>query len=406
MDINESLQPVVASLIDGLKVSIEAELRNQISTEVINKIANTEINSIVEGLVQKQIAAKVDKFDFINASHEQLTKIVAQLTDQINKTVVADANTQINSYITQKLAAVDLNALIGNLVSTKIASMVNVENFPPQSISHASVNFNGVKLSGDHISGGIIEQFGSVGIEDRATHVQMTLMDHATAFEGPLWAPELLIKGNATIDGSLVINGDIATNTPAFEKFISAASAAVTDGLDTELFTKFSDIVFNRIKIEGLDLTRIKQNDRDIISGNQLGYQIIDSNLQRVGMLRDLQTVGESYLCETFYVSSGRVGINTMEPTTVFSVWDQEVEISINKHSQDVAFIGTPRAHKLVLGANSKENITLLPDGSVSVKSIDIGNIKMGSSSDIPNYEGTSGQIMWNENPHYINPLI
>ena len=399
MDINNQLQPVIDSMIENLKASIEDDIRQKISDEVLKKIANSQIHQEVEKLVKKHLEDRVSKFDFVNASHEQLTAIVAALTDRINSTMVAEANKQINSFITQKLAAIDLTDLIGGFVNNKINSMLTDTAFPPQSISHRSINFTGLSLSGDHIKGGIIDQFGSAGIEDRATHVQMTLMDHATAFEGPLWAPEAKIMGNLTVNGLISINGDIDTTAEGYERFVKRTGTALVESLDNELFDKFSTIIFNKIKEEGLDLDKITQAGKEVVKGNQIGYHVVDSNLQRVGMLRDLQTQGEALLCQTLYATDGRVGVNTLEPSAVLSVWDEEVEITVAKRTKDTGYISTPRFQSLILGANGKENITLTPDGNVSVDKISIKNISMSSAPSIPNYEGTKGQIIWNENP-------
>jgi len=398
MDINEQLQPVIASLIDGLRVSIESELRDKISDEVVKKIAATEVNGIIETLVAKQIADRVAKFDFVNASQEQLSLIVARLTDQIQKTLAQEANTQINSYITQKLAQVDLNDLISSLIGNKLANMLDSRNFPPQSIPQSAIDFNGLTLTGDHIKAGIIERFGSTGIEDLATRVQMTLMDKATAFEGPVWAPEIKVKGDVSIAGKLSV-GEIDQTTPAFAQFIEASSQAVKAKLDTDLFASYSDLIFSKIQKDGLELDRITQGGREIVKGNQLGYHIVDTNIQRVGMIRDLQTQGEAYLSSTLYTTGGRVGVNTMDPSAVLSIWDEEVEINIGKRSQDTGIINTPRHQTLVLGANGNNNLTLNPDGSVEVDSISIGSVLMSSAITIPNYSGITGQIVWNQAP-------
>lgn len=399
MDINEQLQPVIASLIDGLRVSIESELRDKLSEEIIKKITNAEINSIIEESVAKQISSQVDKFDFINASQEQLTLKVAKITDQINNTLAVEANRQITSFVTQRLAQVDLNSLISSLIGNKLTNMLDSRNFPPQSIPQTAIDFNGLILIGDHIKGGIIQQFGSTGIEDRASGVQMTLMDHATAFEGPVWAPELKVKGDIVVAGKLTITGEIDDTTPAFDKFINSASLAVKTKLDAELFASYGDIIFNRIRTEGLELDRITQGGKEIIKGNQLGYHIVDTNIQRVGMLKDLQTQGEAYLSSTLYTTKGRVGINTMDPSAVLSVWDEEVEINIGKRGQDTGVINTPRYQTLILGANSKNNLILNPDGTVEVDSITIGTVLMTSAVTIPNYSGITGQIVWNQAP-------
>ena len=227
----------------------------------------------------------------------------------------------------------------------------------------------------------------------------MTLMDHAVAFEGPVWVPSIKSTGNIQVDGTLVINGSIDENTPAFTKFVAAAGVAVKDNLTNELFAGFSDIIFNKIKEEGLDLDRITQGGKDIVKGNQLGYHIIDTNIQRLGMVRDFQTIGENLLSNTLYVTDGRVGVNTLDPSSALSIWDEEVEINISKRGQDIGYIRTPRYQTLVLGANNKNNLTLNVDGGVDVDSITVGKVFMTSAASIPNDAGESGQIVWNEVP-------
>jgi hypothetical protein len=156
---------------------------------------------------------------------------------------------------------------------------------------------------------------------------------------------------------------------------------------------------------KGIDLKRITQDGREIINGNQLGYHITDSNLQRVGMLRDLQTQGEALLSDTLYVTGKRVGINTIEPSAVFVVWDEEVELVITKHSQDTGYVGMPRFQRLVLGANNKDNLILDTDGSVEIENLRVGNTPMSSATAIPDYNAITGTIVWNENPAQGGPV-
>jgi hypothetical protein len=399
MDINEQLQPIVASIIDSLKGTIEAELRDQISNEIIAKIANTEFDSIVQRLVEQQIRTRLDNFNFVSTSDEQLQKIVAQLTDQINKNLTATANQQISSYINQKLAAVNVTEIIGALVQNKVGSMLQTTSFPEKSISHNSIDFSGLKLTGDQVSGGIITNFGSTGIEDLSTCVQMTLMDRGTAFEGPLFAPQLTVKGDISLNGRLVINGEVSADAKGFLKLVEQTSQAVKELLTDDLFSGFSDIIFKKMQADGIDLDKITQGGKEIVSGNRLGYHIIDTNIRRLGVVNDLQTSGENLLVDTLYVTQGRVGVNTIDPTAVLSVWDQEVEVVVNKRSQDTGYVGTPRSQQLVIGANNKQNILLDPDGSVEIENLRIGNTPMSSASAIPNYPAITGTIVWNESP-------
>lgn len=405
MDINQQLQPIVANLLDSLKISIEGELRERVSAEVTEKIASAEIHSIVSDLIQQHITRRLDGFNFIDVSNETLTKSVNKLVDQIEKTLANTAKAQITTEINNQLALVNVNELINSIVGNKISSLVSSQSFPEGSIPHSSIDFRGLGLTGDQVKGGIIENFGSTGIEDRATHVQMTLMDHATAFEGPLWAPAAVIKGDLSVDGNLILKGIISPDSPAFASIVEHSSSAVRDSLNQDLFQSYSDIISKNIREQGLDLDRLTQGGKEIIKGPQLGYHITDSNLQRVGILRDLQTSGENYLCNTLYVTNGRAGVNTMDPSATFVVWDEEVEIVTTKRSQDTGYIGTSRYQRLVLGSNGKENIVLDVDGNVKINRLTLNKVNLTSAATIPNFEGTKGDIVYNEQPEIGSPI-
>jgi hypothetical protein len=405
MDINQQLQPIVAGLIDSLKLSIEQELHAKITDEVIKKIAGTELDAVVDALVKQQISTRLDKFNFADTSREQLTAQLAKITVDVNKSVVDKANVQIIQEIKRQLKSIDVNIIVNELVKSAVADLIRLQDFPSQSIAHTAINFQGIKLTGDSITGGIIEQFGSTGIEDRASFVQMTLMDHAIAFEGPLFAPSAEIKGNLVVDGTLTLNGTVTEDCVGFSQLVAAASVAVTAGLNDTLFTGYSNIIREQIKETGIDLDRVTQDGKEIVKGAQLGYHIVESNLQRVGMLKDLQTTGENLLSETLYVTQKRVGINTMDPSAVFAVWDEEVELIVTKRKTDVAYIATPRKQQLVLGSNGKENIVLDTDGSTKIENLVVGRVAMTSGPTIPNFSGVTGQIIFNEVPGPGSPI-
>ena len=405
MDINQQLQPIVAGLIDGLKASIEQELQAKITDEVIKKIAATELDTVVATLVKQQIGTRLDKFNFADTSREQLTAQIAKITADVNKTVVDKANAQIVQEIKRQLNSIDINLIVNEIVKSTLSGIIKLQNFPEHSIAHTSINFQGLKLTGDQIVGGIIEQFGSTGIEDRASFVQMTLMDHAVAFEGPLFAPSAEIKGDLVIDGALTLNGTVTEDCVGFTQLVAATSVAVTAGLNDTLFTGYSNIIQEQLRTTGIDLDRITQGGKEIVKGPQLGYQIVDSNLQRVGVLKDLQTSGENLLSETLYVTQKRVGINTMDPSAVFAVWDEEVELIVAKRKTDVAYLATPRKQQLILGSNGKENIVLDTDGSAIIENLVVGRVAMTSGTAVPNYAGKMAQIVYNELPAPGSPI-
>ena len=403
MDINQQLQPIVTSLLDSLKGSIEAELRNKISDEVVKTIANTEVNIIVERIITQRLNERVAEFNIEAKSKQQLEQTLTQITNQLSTSLAKSANDQITAEVARRVAVMDIGPIIQGIVENKINNLVQTGAFGKESIDHSSINFKGFKFSGDVVKGGIIENFSSTGIDDRSTQVQMTLMDQAVAFEKAIWTPSATIKGKLTVEGDLVVLGDIDSNSPAANTLANMAVGKIKS--DTELLELHSDAMLASIGQKGIDLKRITQDGREIINGNQLGYHITDSNLQRVGMLRDLQTQGEALLSDTLYVTGKRVGINTIEPSAVFVVWDEEVELVITKHSSDTGYIGMPRFQRLVLGANNKDNLILDTDGSVEIENLRVGNTPMSSATAIPDYNAITGTIVWNENPAQGGPV-
>lgn len=402
MNINDQQ---IATMVDDLKASIHKQVREQISSEVFTAFTTIELTGLITGLITDQIQARLDKFDFNRVSEIELQKIVQGLTNQINITLVDSANAHISNYVKQKLMHMDLQSSIQSVIQNLLGNSLLGKSFPEGSISHTSIDFTGFKTSGDNVVGGIISNFGSQGIEDRASQVQMTIMDQAVAFESPVWGPELKIKGNATIDGSLTVKGDVDVDTPVFDKLVAKTSDAVRANLNTELFSGFGHTLFDKIRNEGLDLDKITQNSKEVVSGNRLGYHIVDTNIQRVGVLNDLQTSGENLFVDTLYVTSKRVGINTIEPSWALSIWDEEVELAFSKRSKDTAYIHAPRNQRLVLGANNRQNLILNPDGSIDVENLRVGNVPMSSASTIPNYNAITGTIVWNESPSLGGPI-
>lgn len=325
--------------------------------------------------------------------------LVNSLVDQISKQIIESAKKQVGDDVKRQLAQIDLRRLVDDIVSVKLESLIKLTTFPEQSIDHKAINFNGLVLNGNMLKGGIIENFGSTGIEDRATTVKLTIMDHASAFEGPIFAPSADIKGTLTVDGDLIVKGEIPSDSNVFKKIVEHSAKQVQANLNEELFQNYSDIIAKNIRDSGLDLDKLTQGGKEIVSGNKLGYHITDTNIQRLGVVTDLQTKGEALLTNTLYVTDGRVGVNTMDPSSTFVVWDEEVEMIVTKRKQDVGYIGTPRRQALVVGSNNKENIILDIDGSVQIEELLIGRMRMVSSNAVPNYEGQRGDIVWNEEP-------
>ena len=260
-------------------------------------------------------------------------------------------------------------------------------------------------ITGDNIKGGLIENFSSTGIDDRTTGVALTLLDSTTVIENNLLTKDLTVEGLLAVNGNLSVNGQIDKGCIFYTDLISETTTSALSNMNRGLFDSFSDLVFDRIKTEGLNLSKIKLNDNEVIADNRLGSTIISSNLQHLGILKELQVSGESLLAETLYVTPKRVGINTIEPSSALSIWDQEVEIVARKKSAEVGMFGTPRKQKLIISSNSKENVVLNVDGSAQIDDLHLGGMRFTAASEPPNYVSQKGHVVWNTNPNLGGPL-
>lgn len=336
---------------------------------------------------------------------KQLETVVETLIDDIKLSIENEIRETASSEIIEKIVSDKLDQAIESAVTRKLREMLEIGNLPQQSISHQCIDFTNFKITGDVINGGIVKNFGCTGIEDRTNSVQLTLLDAATVIENNLIATSAEIKGTLTVQGDLLVKGEIPTDSKTFQNLVSYSVAAVKGNLDSALFEGYADLVSDKIKTAGLDLDMITQGGKSVVNGNQLGYHITDTNIQRVGMIKDLQSTGETLLSSTLYVTKKRAGINTLDPSAAFVVWDEEVEMLVCKRKQDEGYVGTSRPQKVVLGSNKKENCILDTDGSVQINDLRIGKIKITSSSSVPNYNGQLGQIVFNENPSLGGPM-
>jgi len=341
----------------------------------------------------------------------QITQLAADLVNNASETV----KQQITNRVSHEFVKIDISTIINEIIKNHLLSLMSDFDFPISSIPSSAINFASLKLTGDMVNGGIIENFGSTGIEDRASFVQLTLMDHATVFEGPIHAPEIQVKGDSMIEGNLTVNGDITllgglnSDSTAFISLVDLTVDKTTDIL-TELlnddwFANYSRVVFDQIKEAGLDLAKVTQNGRVIVNDNQLGYHITDTNIQRLGLVKDFQTQGESLLSDTLYTTNKRIGINTNAPSAVLAVWDEECEVIVAKRRQDTAFIGTQRRQPVVIGSNNKENMVLDVEGGVTAQTLTIGKVTFGSSIALPSHDAQKGIVLFNENPEIGQPI-
>jgi hypothetical protein len=403
MDIDTHVNSIVQGIVTQITTQVQTQALAAIEQKVSEVIDAIDYTSILSDLLSQKLDAKITQLPISTATVEaELVSRISALSQNLAAQVNSQALTTSQEIINQQINSIDFKSLFRSTIVDAIQS--NLLSFPDQSIPADAINTTGLKLTGDNISGGIISEFGSTGIDDKATVCQVTIMDDVTVVENNLLTQDLTVKGSTIIEGDLNVSGTIPENSNMFNQFVVAATNNVKSSLDKTLFDAYSATVFDNIKANGLDLTKITLNGQLIIDSGALSNSVTVSNLQKLGVLHELQVSGESLLNQTLYVTNKRVGINTIEPNQTLTVWDQEVEFGFSKQSKDTAVLGMPRNQTLIISSNGKNNLSILPNGSIAANAIQIGSV-MITSGGPPSSNQPKGTIVFNDNPSLGGPI-
>ena len=401
MDYNKALSGLVESLSAQILESVTAKIDAEIQDLLNKKILEADINSKVEKAAETAAMIAAKKYE---PNLESIDKFLAQSTSVIVQNITNTAEKLVKDAVSAKVNSIDFESAASSSYESIITKKLTEFDFPAGSIKLSSIGYD-TKISGDHITGGIINNFASVGIDDKSTSIKLTLLDSHTVVENHLLTNELTVKGETVFEGNIGLNGTMNTSSPGFITIIDTAANKVTEKLDKQFFADYSDIIFEKIKTNGLDLSKITLDGKEVFASGALGSAVTVSNLKKVGVLEDLQVKGDSLITNTLYTTNRRVGINTLEPHSALTLWDEEVEISIGKKQNGIAQIGTTRNQSIALSTNSKTNLLLNPNGSVTMQQMNLGQMSFSSAATPPNYDAAKGTVVFNANPSLGGPL-
>lgn len=397
MDIANQVDSIVEGLVRQIQVKLDAQVEAIVTNKIQQAIAAINFEQKLNWLASVKLDSLIAELEI---DKDSVDAKISSVTDIVIKNIEDEARTLATNLVQQRLySGLDLKNIVRDAAADEIHRVLQDFTFPARSIPVAALQTENLVVSGDQIQGGIIARFSSTGIDDRSSAVQMTVMDEGVVVENRIISMGLEVKGTTVFDGDVVINGDIPEHSAIYKKILEHTVVNTRNELNQELFENYSAVIFDNIRREGLDLSQITVNGREIIKDNQLGYSISDSNIQRLGLLQDLRVNGEADIFETLYVTKGRIGVNTRDPSHALSIWDQEVELGFGKRERDVAFIGTPRGQRLVLGTGKNDSLVLDTDGSVKVKSLEVDGIKFITVDSAPNFAAAVGVIAWNRRP-------
>lgn len=392
MAIEDSFGNLINDITQQVLVQVQQQVLESINAAVTQRINDLVSTSVINEIVTREVTQRIISFQPDMSEFEQ--RILDAGTRIIN-TIDSDSTRYINELISSQIRSVNIEELTKLCITDNLNSRGQHLSLIDGIIPGTAINTELLTISGNNITGGVVKNFASTGIDDRATACQVTVLDAGTVFENKLYAKEVEVKGDAVIEGNLIIHGTIPKETIIYQSII----ADITD-IASNTYQK----VFDRLQTESLDIAQLTIGQRKIIEGSTLTNAVTNSQLRTVGVLQDLQTSGETLLSETLYSAGRRVGINTMDPATALSVWDEEIEIGIGKQSKNTAQINS-RATEFIISVANKKNITLTDSGTTVIPQLQLGNMLMSSSPTPPNYNANKGTVVFNENPSLGGPL-
>lgn len=370
------LKPIEQRIIQYTQERILVKFANATAMpEIIQAVKDSVTDLFVSGKIP-ELAQYVSQESIKNAVDQAVAKTIqnninelsrdAQWLDRIEQLI----NQAVAYQTIAKLGSIDINTIINQRVDE------NVDRFLEK----------------------LRENFSTKGIVDQATETQLTVMDEATVFENDLVANNLEVANGAVIN-HLVVKGSINTDNTSWDDLATSIKERTLKQFVTEFQEKMIQDVAVFIKNSGIDSSQIRFGGQVLAEDNRLSSSITDTNIQKVGILRNLTVASTTNLNETVTVHRKRVGINTEEPEMALSIWDEEVSLNIGKTKLNQAYIGTGRAQGISIGTNRVGHIDITADGLTQIKKLQVGLHKIGHASEVPGWSGTKGDIIFNSSP-------
>ena len=310
----------------------------------------------------------------------------AELFTALSKFVTETVEAQVN----KELAKFNVQQTVQQQAQATVTDLLTKLDIPDKGIKNSSIDWDGFSFSTDMVKGNFTN-ITSTGFTDNAENIELTIDERG-----------VVVHNNLTTNHVGAIN-------------IEVEHLTVTDNAEFNNATFKGDVnIIGKLTADSLGSLQEQLNDKQsytingktVLSENTLGPSIIESNLRRIGNLKELQVEGEVLLGDSLYVSpTGRVGINTDEPTHALTLWDQEVCLTVGKLQKDTAVIGTERNQDIVLKSGTNNNATLKADGTTVIEKPVLNGKTFTTSAMSPGYAGQLGDICWNSNPQQGQPI-
>lgn len=370
---------LTAALSKYVREAVQQQVQEELTGVNVHETVNLHTQPIVEKYLKDNMSAELTS---------ALGKYVKNIIDtQVTTKLVTNT---VDNIIQQELAKFNVQDTVNSQTKNTVSDYLTKVEFPEKSINNTSINWEGFRINANMVTGQFTA-IKSAGIEDASVEPQIKVDDSGLVVLHNLTAPVARLI-NTKIDNITV------TKSAQFSDAEFTGDVTIKGTLHADNIAGLNEV------IEGKETVNI--NGKAVLSESRLGNTVVDSNLRKVGVLRELQVDGESLLANSLYVSpAGRIGINTDEPTHALCLWDEEIQLIVGKQKQDVAVIGTTRTQNLHLQSNGKDNIVLTSNGETKIDKPVLNNKTFTSSDIVPGYQGQLGDICWNKNPGPGKPI-
>lgn len=363
--------------------SVEADAIKFIQDRIVAKFAHSE------AMPELIAAVKTSVQTLFRDGH---IPGLAQYVDYDHvKQAVNDSTQQIITVAIDELSMdpqwlAKIEQLISQQTTQKVLASLNTVDIRP--IIKSSVELTLDKLRSQFVQ----------GIHCEAKSVELTVRDNNVVIENSLTAKNITAADTLTVR-NIVVTGAINTDNQSWQDLANTVSDATLAKLTDQWQQSLTESVKNSIGAQGIDFDSVTVGGQSLFKDNTLSRAITESSLNSVGVLRSLSVDGNAQLNNTVTVNRKRVGINTQEPDMALSLWDEEVAVSMGKFKSHTAYIGTTRKQGIAIGVNRTPAIEIDDSGLTAVKKIQVGLHRISHATEVPNYAGTKGDVVFNASP-------
>lgn len=395
---------------------VEQEIRTAVNQQVQQAVAQTawiqDLENQIVQFVQDRITARFSNIGTIPDLVDTVERSVAQMFEQ---GFVPDLASYVDDVKIKQTVDLAVEKFAQDTISAMVVDQRWLDKIQTQieqrmidrvtaSVRDIDLNVtlkNIVLDNKESIVNDLRQEFFTSGMQDTAQNLQLSVMDGIVVVEHELATTDFTVERNTHLKGDLLINGDLAvqgrinTDNESWQDLSDHIGQVTYNKFRDDFANEMIDSVIAKVK-QGVEITNVTVNGTPLINGDALGSGVKTSSLTRLGTLQELAVEGRVSLTDTMTVVKNRVGINTQEPDSALTIWDEEVTVSAGKISKNTAFVGTPRLQNLVLGTNRQNHLQIDTAGLTTIQKLRVGKNIIGHGKTVPNYEGNKGDIVFN----------